>query len=156
MKRTSPLTVSVVYLLVAVLLCAAAPKELHAVGTKPVIYIYVGKGSERRGEVVKSVYGGKFRIVELTDDRGYTRSRATAPVIPRPLYESGQMLYGDVRLIFIVTEKGRVIEPFVLTSTNKKLNRTLLDIILQWRGTPARLNGVPISTVLAQDFSFAR
>jgi hypothetical protein len=128
-----------VYLLLAVPLFARAPKELHAVGAKPVIYIYVGKGPERRGDTeVKSAYGGKFRIVELTDERGYTRSRASHPVIPRPLYESGQLVEGSARLVFIVTDKGRVIEPFVLTSTNKRLNRTVLDIISQWRGTPAR------------------
>jgi len=156
-KRPAPLTFSIVNLLVAVPLYAAAAKEALALDGKPAVYCSVGKGSERHFDAeVKAHYGKKFKIVGLNDERGYTRSRATTKVIPQPLYESGQMVQGSVRVVFIVTDKGRVLEPFVLTSTNAKLNRTVLDIIMQWRGTPARLNDVPISVILAQDFTFAK
>lgn len=156
MKRATPLTFLLASLFVAVPLYAASKKDVHPSGGKPAVYVYVGK-SERIGYAeVKARYGKKFRIVDLKDERGYTRSKVTIKVTPNSVYESGQIVRGSVRLMFIVTEKGRVLEPFVLSSTDARLNDTVLTFIMRWRGTPARLNNIPISVVLAQDFTFAK
>src|SRR5206468_3928927 len=54
-----------------------------------------------------------------------------------PVIENGRSVKGDVRIVFVVNQEGRAVMPFVVHSTNRKLNKTVLDIITQWRGTPA-------------------
>ena len=122
---------------------------------KPIVYNHVSKSSERPDDAeAKKLYRGKFKIVDFSDERGYVRSKVTKELIPRPVIENGHSVKGDVRLIFVVNQQGRAVMPFVVHSTNAKLNKTALDIITQWRGTPALLNGVPIAVLLHQDFTF--
>jgi len=105
---------------------------------KPTVYHHVRKGSERPDDAeARAQYRGKFRIVDFSDDRGYIRSKVTKKLIPRPVIENGRSVKGDVRIVFVVNQEGRAVMPFVVHSTNRKLNKTVLDIITQWRGTPA-------------------
>jgi hypothetical protein len=122
---------------------------------KPVVYNHVSKGSESMDDVkARKLYERSFKIVDFSDERGYVRSKVTRKVIPRPVIENGHSVKGDARLIFVVNQQGRAVMPFVVRSTNTKLNKTVLDIITQWRGTAARLNGAPIAVLLHQDFTF--
>ena len=122
---------------------------------KPVVYNHVDKDSESLGAPeAKARYREKFKIIDFSDERGYTRSKNTKRLIPRPVIENGRSLKGDVRLAFIVNQEGRVVMPSVIHSTNTKLNQAVLNVITQWRGTPALLNGVPIAVLLYQDFRF--
>ncbi|PYJ04636.1 MAG: hypothetical protein DME95_07215 [Verrucomicrobia bacterium] len=81
--------------------------------------------------------GGSLELSIFSDDRGYIRSKVTKKLIPRPVIENGRSVKGDVRIVFVVNQEGRAVMPFVVHSTNRKLNKTVLDIITQWRGTPA-------------------
>jgi len=122
---------------------------------KPMVYNHVDKGSESPGDTeAKTLYREKFKIVDFSSERGYTRSKNTKRLIPRPVIENGRSVKGDVRLVFIVNQEGRVVMPSVVHSTNTKLNQTVLNVITQWRGTPALLNGTPIAVLLYQDFRF--
>ncbi len=122
---------------------------------KHIVYNHIDKGSERPGNAeAKALYREKFKIIDFSGERGYTRSKNTKRLIPRPVIENGRSVKGDVRVVFIVNQEGRVVMPFVVHSTNMKLNQTVLNVITRWRGTPALLNGAPIAVLLYQDFRF--
>lgn len=149
--------------IITIAVMAAAIPELHArqraeqlvADRKPTVYNYVGKGYDRSvGAEAKSRYRDRFNVVDFNDERGYVRSKNTKQVIPRALIEGGRTVKGFVRVVFIVNENGRVIQPFVLRSTNQKLNDMVIDVIKQWSGRPALLNGTPIAILLGQDFTF--
>ncbi len=145
---THPLAVFVVAL------CLTAPSLHGKEGRKPTVYNYVGKGPEQTVEPGLKPFYERFNVVNFTDDHGYTRSKCTKRLIPRPVSDFGRYAKGFVSVGFIVTSNGRVIEPVVLRSTNRKLDNTVLETISQWRGTPALLKGVPIAILLYQDFKF--
>ncbi len=137
-----------------VALCIAATSLHGKEGPKPTVYNYVGKEPERSVEPGLKPFYERFNVVNFTDDHGYTRSRCTNRLIPRPVIDGGHSTKGSVSVAFIVTSAGRVIEPVVFRSTNRKLDKTVLDTISQWRGTPALLNGRPVAILLYQDFTF--
>jgi hypothetical protein len=129
--------------------------QKQSVGAEnPTVYNHVSKASERDDVEAKKLYRGKFKIVDFRDERGYIRSKVTRKLIPRPVVENGHSVKGDVRLVLVVNQEGRAVMPFVVHSTNPKLNKTVLDGITQWRATPALLNGAPIAVLMYQDFTF--
>ena len=122
---------------------------------KPVVYNHTLKDGDPGDQMVRARYGKKYRIVEFRNDPTYIPSKNTKRIAPTPQRDAaGNLLTGSVRLCLIVTTEGRVLEPFVERSTNRKLDPVVLEVIKQWRGTPARLNGQPISIALYQDFTF--
>lgn len=124
---------------------------------KPKVYNYVGPGADLAGDSeMKAIFGKKYAIVDLVNKKGYVASKPTTRVSPKPLMENGHALEGSVRVALIVNAQGQVREPVVISSTNRKLNETVLNAIRQWRGTPARLNGVAVPMVYSQDFTFTR
>jgi TonB family protein len=135
-------------------LCITAPSLHGKEVRKPTVYNYVGKGPEHTDEPGLKPFYERYNVVNFTDDHGYTRSKCTRPLMPRPLWNGGFYAKGFVSVAFIVTSTGRVIEPVVLHSTNSKLDETVLETISRWRGTPARLNGLPIAILLYQEFTF--
>lgn len=144
---------SMISLLAAAQLHAALADGHSSAHAKPVIYNYIGKGSERAGEAkVKAFYATKFRIVDI-GERGFTWPKLTQHIPPLPLVESGRLIKYSVRVIFIITSEGRVIEPFVLSSTNNRLNSIVLAAIPHWHATPASLNGAAISTIFGQELT---
>jgi len=142
-------------ILFAVALCITAPPIHAKEERKSTVYNFIGKGSERTGEAeAKALYHDRFKVVDFTDERGYTRSKCTTRLIPRPVIDGGRSVTGYVRVVFVVSTDGHVVEPLVLRSTNRKLDKTVLEIISRWRGTSALLNGIPIAILLSQDFTF--
>ena len=122
---------------------------------KPIVYNHFGKGSARSYDTkVRALYRDKFKIIDFSDERGYVRSKVTRKLIPRPVIENGRSVKGEVRVVIVVNQEGRPMMPFVVSSTNSKLNQAVLNVIAQWRGTPALLNGRPIAVLLHQDFTF--
>src|SRR5205823_766443 len=97
----------------------------------------------------------KFRIIEFRNEPTYIHPKNAKRIIPTPQRDAaGNLVTGFVRVCVIVTAEGRAIEPFVLRSTNTKLDPVVLGVIRQWSSAPARLHGQPISIALSQDFTF--
>jgi periplasmic protein TonB len=137
----------------ALLHTAHAQKSAPA-KTKPRLYEISGE-KDATDKAVDAAYSRKFNIIELRDRKGYIKATPTARVVPLPLRsELGQPIHGDVDVVIIVTSDGRVIEPLILKSTDKRLNATALNAIRQWRFAPARLNGSAISTPVVVPVSF--
>jgi TonB family protein len=148
MSVTHPLAAFVVAL------CITAPSLHGKEERKSTVYNYVGTGPGHTDEPGLKPFYERFNVVNFTDDHGYTRSKCTRPVMPRPVWGGGFYAKGSVSVAFVVTSTGRVIEPVVLRSTDRRLDNTVLETILRWRGTPALLNGRPIAILLYQDFTF--
>ena len=130
-----------------VFLRTASAEESAAAKSKPTAYSK-WKENDPHGKDIENAYAEKFTIVEHGDAKGFTKSVMREYANPRPvLSESGQELKGRVIICVIVRSDGRVIEPFIFESTDKRLNMPALDAARQVRFEPARLNGSPISEV---------
>ena len=131
-----------------VFLHTAHAEEPAAAQSKPTVYSKFTKQNDPHSKAIEDAYAKKFTIVEHSDTKGFTKAIMREYANPRPvLSESGQELKGKVIVCVIVTSEGRVIEPFILESTDKRLNIPALDAARQVRFEPARLNGSPVSEV---------
>jgi TonB family protein len=143
-----------VFLMAVGLATAALPAEGSS-ANKPTLYNYVGKRAETGGDShIMANYSRKFKVVDFGDERPYVPAKVTHRITPDPVMESGKAVPGNVRVVFVVTGDGRVTEPLVLRSTNRKLSQAVLGAVTQCRFAPARLHGVPVATTLGQDFYF--
>lgn len=132
----------------------------HPTGTtKPTIYNFLGAGSDAAEERQQiGAYRAKYKIVQLPERAlaNYVPPKSVSKILPRPQRDGGQLVSGKVRVVCIVTEQGRAADPFILRSTDARLNACVLDAIRRWHSSPARLNGSPIAVILHQDFIFTR
>jgi TonB family protein len=132
----------------AVFLNTAHAEEATTAKSKPTVYNYISRENDPHDKAAESAYAKKFTIVDVRDRKQLTRAVLKEYVHPRPvLSESGQELKGRVAVMMIMTSDGRVVEPFILESTDRRLNTAALDAVRQWRFAPARLNGSPVSRI---------
>src|SRR6266404_3171593 len=128
------------------LLHTAVAQKSAATKTKPTVYNHIIRENDPADKAAEAAYSAEFNIIEVRDSKAYTAATSTTRVVPRPLRtQSGQPIHGDAVVLFIVTPDGRVIEPFILKSTDKHLNMVVLNAIGQWHFAPARLNGSAVS-----------
>jgi hypothetical protein len=53
-----------------------------------------------------------------------------------------------------VTADGRLVDPFIFGSANPLLAAPVLEVLKQFRASPARVNGAPAAVVDALKFTF--
>jgi protein TonB len=83
---------------------------------------------------------------------------------PRPTYRSSPVMTkkllglggGKVILIFMVNERGRVVQPIVESSSNPAFERAALDAIKKWRFEPGKRSGQPVSFRMRQPITFPK
>jgi len=78
--------------------------------------------------------------------------RTSAPEFPYEMKREG--LTGVVTVVFSVDEKGNVVEPAVLKSSNKGFDQAALEAIARWKFKPARQDGVAVRSKLAIPIQF--
>lgn len=78
--------------------------------------------------------------------------RMVSPDYPYELKRDG--VEGVVMLSFEVTEKGDVVDPKVLKSSNPRFAQPALDAIVKWKFKPARKDGVPVKIRIAIPLQF--
>lgn len=118
--------------------------------SKPIVYNYVsGKAELAEKDSLKKTYAAKFQIVEVNDRRSFSLAKWTEYAAPE---WDGKPAYGTIAVFAILTADGRVIEPFVVRSSNARLNEPVLKMLKQWRGKPSRWNGSPVASVMFQEF----
>ena len=129
-----------------VFLNTAHAEEVTTAKSNPTVYIHVIRENDPHDKAVENAYAKKFTIVEVRDSKQFTDAVLREDADPRPvLTESGRELRGEVSVEIIITPDGRVIEPFILASTDRRLNMAALDAARQLRFAPARLNGSAVS-----------
>lgn len=130
----------------AVFLNTTHGEEATKTKSKPTVYIHVIRENDPEDRAVESAYAKKFTIVEVRDSKQFTWAVLKDYVHPRP------ELNGRVTAEMIVTSDGRVVEPFILESTDRLLDTAALNAVRQWRFAPARLNGSPVSETCSTKF----
>lgn len=63
---------------------------------------------------------------------------------------------GKVVVIFIVDEKGRVVDPRVQSSSDRVFERPALAAVKQWRFEPGKRGGKPVRTRIRQSITFPK
>ncbi len=105
--------------------------------------------------LTRSAYSSEVTIVDIVDHKNYVSAEPIAGPNPHTaLTESGEQLQGTVWVAYVVTAKGQVAKPRVLKTTDKRIDRTALKALKQWRFTPGKLNDVAVATAVATPFHF--
>ena len=104
----------------------------------------------QRGRPDTSKIKDLFNIAEL--DRIPEPIVQTAPTFPYSLKE--EFPTARVRLGFIVSSKGDVIMPYVISSTNRGFERPALDAVMKWKFKPGMRGGRKVNTRVEQPIDF--
>ena len=144
---------------VAQTLSAAALSALCAFGGTPpgpVVYNDArGDGGATLDRVIKETYGARYTIIDTGSGSGYAGPTATAGALPTTAAsQSGEPLSGYVLAAYIVSAAGLVSDPVILRSTDERLGAAAAEAMSHWRFTPGTLNGAPVASTAAQEFTF--
>ena len=140
----------------AVFLDTTYAEEATTAKTKPTVYIHIIRENDPIDKAIENAYAKNFTIVEVRNNKEFNRAVLIKGVHPHVVLSDSpqQEPKGDVLVATIVTTDGRAIEPVILKSADERLNAAMLDAVKQFRYTPARLNGSPVSA--ANDIIFSR
>jgi hypothetical protein len=149
----SPLKILAIALAAAVFILPAARAEQ---APKPIVYNNLdGDGSKELDRVIKEAYSKAYTVRDTRSADGYVEPDATAGTLPKEAQdESGQALAGYVLVVYIVGIDGTVENPLVIRSSDARLSAVALGAMVHWRFTPGQLNGTPVATTAAQEFTF--
>lgn len=86
---------------------------------------------------------------------------------PRPIYRAQPVMSAKVRkraqgsggavvIAFVVDERGKVIDPQVISSTDPVFERPAVDALKQWKFEPGKKNGKPVERRIRQTITFPR
>jgi protein TonB len=78
--------------------------------------------------------------------------RMVPPEYPYELKRNG--VTGVVSVSFEVDEKGNVVDPKVLKSSNPQFEQPALDAIVKWKFKPAMKDGAPVKIKIAIPLQF--
>jgi hypothetical protein len=145
--------------LLAIALAAAVlalPAARGQQTSKPVVYNNLeGDGSKELDRVIKEAYAKAYLIRDTRPADGYVEPEATAGTLPKEATDqAGQPLVGYVLAVYIVDADGRVAHPLVIRTSDPRLSAVALNAMAEWRFTPGQLNGTPVATTAAQEFTF--
>jgi TonB family protein len=144
---------SALILLFAALCVETVPGKDNS-GGKLIVYNIISKDSDRAEDTAaKKPYGARFHIVDIEESASFIRPKWTKKTTTIPPDPAGKFPGGKVRVVFILTKEGHVIEPSILHSSNRLIDESALKTIKQWQSSPARLNGSPVNTLASEDFN---
>jgi len=131
---------------------AAARNDRSA---RPVIYNYIVKEGDPIDQMIRDRYARKYEIVELRKEAAYVNPRLTkAPDVVQVFDDANLPVYGSVRVCFVITTSGRLVDPFVIGTANPLLTGPVLEILKEFRAVPARVKGAPVAVVESLKFRF--
>lgn len=121
-----------------------------------IVYDNVTDGSTATDRAAEKAYVDTLRIIEITEKEGFKPARLKGE--PRAFKDPRSMrdwaVRGKITLLFVVTADGRVIEPRVLQSTDQRVSDLALKNIIYERFIPARLRGLPVSSLYGEEIAF--
>ena len=131
----------------------AADRNDHS--ARPVIYNYITKEGEPIDQMIRDRYGRKYELVELRKEPTYVNPRLTKAPYPVQVFDDANMpVYGSVRVCFVITTSGRLVDPFIIGTANPLLAGPVLEILKEFRAVPARVKGAPVAVVESLKFRF--
>jgi hypothetical protein len=122
---------------------------------RPVLYNLIVKEADPIDQIIRERYGAKYDVVEVRNQFSYRSPKLTKTRFPNPVYDVNNVeVSGSVRVCFVVTADGRLVDPFILGQANPLLEGPVLEVLKQFRATPARVNGAPAAVVDVLKFTF--
>jgi hypothetical protein len=122
---------------------------------RPVLYNLIVKEADPIDQTIRERYGAKYDIVEVRRQFSYSSPKLTKTRFPNPVFDkNNEEVSGSVRVCFVVTADGRLVDPFILGQANPLLEGPVLEVLKQFRANPARVNGAPAAVVDALKFTF--
>jgi protein TonB len=94
--------------------------------------------------------GNIFELANL-DQAPVPRSQPK-PTYPFDLIRAG--IEGKVTVGFIVDASGNVRDPYIVSSTNREFEKTVLDIVIKWKFSPGKKGGVAVNTHVEASIPF--
>ncbi len=104
----------------------------------------------QRGRPDTSAIKDLFNIADL--DRKPEPIVQTSPVFPYAL--KAEITDADVRVGFIVTSRGDVIMPYIISSTHPGFERPALEAVAKWKFKPGMRGGRKVNTRVVQPINF--
>jgi protein TonB len=104
--------------------------------------------TETMKEVVKEMV---FSMEDL--DQKPVAVAQISPVHPRDLLKA--RVEGQVTLLFVVDEQGRVEDPRVENSSRSEFEKPALDAVRKWKFKPGTKEGAPVKTYIRQPIRFS-
>lgn len=135
----------------------ASQETVRAPAPFSTVYNRITPESEARADdaTLKGLYTDRFRFVDIAPRPGLVGAKVTGGSLPpRAFAVDGTELTGEVLLAFIVSPDGKVVEPRFVSISDERLRATVLAAVAAWRFEPATLDGKPVATLAAQEFSF--
>lgn len=124
-----------------------------------VVYFDAGEKSPALNREAKKAYAGKFRVEEASAKNGYypggMKGFFTSSLRfqdPRSMREAE--IVGKISFAFVVTPDGKVTEPRILSSTDPRVSKYIIEKIRYERWFPARLRGTPVSSLHVGEWKF--
>jgi len=122
---------------------------------KPRVYNLIVKAAEPVDQLIRERYGRKYDVVEIGKDGAYVEPKLTKYRFPNPVFDDmNREVSGSVRVCFVVTADGRLVDPFILRSASPLLEGPVLEVLKEFRAIPARLASAPIAVVEVLKFTF--
>jgi protein TonB len=117
-----------------------------------------GSGGGYAGAMPTSLTGGgaagaglsAFDVAEL--EKRPELLAAVSPVYPAALRKAG--VEGNVSLVFVLDENGRVEDPRVERASRPEFEKPALDALRKWRFRPGMKDGQPVRTFMRQPIRF--
>ncbi len=123
--------------------------------SRPVLYNLIVKEADPIDQTIRERYGAKYDIVEVRRQFSYLSPKLTKTRFPNPVYnQNNEEVAGAVRVCFVVTADGRLVDPFIMGTANPLLEGPVLEVLKQFRANPARVNGAPAAVVDVLKFTF--
>jgi hypothetical protein len=148
------------WLIIFSLAAFVSAQDGHAEGRKersgrPVLYNLIVKEADPIDQTIRERYAAKYDIVEVRRQFSYSSPKLTKTRFPNPVFDNNNAeVSGSVRVCFVVTADGRLVDPFILGPANPLLEGPVLEVLKQFRANPARVNGAPAAVVDALKFTF--
>jgi hypothetical protein len=120
-----------------------------------VLYNLIVKEADPVDQVIRERYGAKYDVVEVRNQFSYRSPKLTKTRFPNPVFDANNAeISGSVRVCVVVTADGRLVDPFIIGPANPLLEGPVLEVLKQFRATPARVTGAPPAVVDALKFTF--
>jgi TonB family protein len=121
---------------------------------KLVVYNHITAADSVLDRLAHQQYDPEFKVVDFRDaDGAYSPPELKYDPRPKtPADNYGTPITGKVVVFFIITAEGRVVKPVIISSTDRRLNQEVLDVLARWTFEPARVNGQAVAVIGGHEF----
>lgn len=104
---------------------------------------------------LEETYRTLTNIGGIREGAKYTPAKAASRKNPKPVMdESGKRVEGTVVVGFIIGFKGEVLMPFVLKSSDPRLDAAALEAVAQWKFKPFQKDNAMFASTGVEEFAF--